>query len=124
MLWHWGGFKVGVASCRESAWAGGRSCSVDRAAHSPQAFDFLLQLGGRLTATPGPAQQRRVVRFSPYCVCDYLYVQGPGAGGGWLWGRDGPESLAGSPGCAWGLRPSFASAGEGALASAHLPPFP
>mgnify|MGYP002338326843 CR=1 FL=1 len=72
----------------------GRPCPAlsDRAARSPQAFDFLLQLRADSLHRLGLPSKDGLVRFSPYCVCDCLYVQGPGRGGGWLlspWGGPG-----------------------------------
>lgn len=89
----------------------GRPCPalLDRAARSPQAFDFLLQLRADSLHRLGLPSKDGLVRFSPYCVCDYLYVQGLGRGGGWLWGRGWLQrAWRAALVAAWGLRPSLA----------------
>lgn len=50
------------------------SCSVDGAFCSLQAFDFLLLLRADSLHRLGLPTKDGVVRFSPYCVCDYMYV--------------------------------------------------
>lgn len=84
----------------------GRWCPAlsDCSARSPQAFDFLLQLRADSLHRLGLPSKDGLVRFSPYCVCDYLYVRGPGRGGGWLlspWDGTGPgdgsRGLGGQP---------------------------
>ena len=41
---------------------------------SPQAFDFLLLLRADSLHRLGLPTKDGVVRFSPYCLCDYMYV--------------------------------------------------
>lgn len=50
------------------------SCSVDGAFYSLQAFDFLLLLRADSLHRLGLPTKDGVVRFSPYCLCDYMYV--------------------------------------------------
>lgn len=40
----------------------------------PQAFDFLLLLRADSLHRLGLPTKDGVVRFSPYCLCDYMYV--------------------------------------------------
>lgn len=48
--------------------------SVDGALCSLQAFDFLLLLRADALHRLGLPTKDGVVRFSPYCLCDYMYV--------------------------------------------------
>lgn len=87
----------------------GQRCPAlsDHSVRSPQAFDFLLQLRADSLHRLGLPSKDGLVRFSPYCVCDYLYVRGPGRGGGWLlspWGGTGAGD--GSRGLGWGSGPT------------------
>lgn len=50
------------------------SCSVYGAFCSLQAFDFLLLLRADSLHRLGLPSKDGVVRFSPYCLCDYMYV--------------------------------------------------
>lgn len=43
---------------------------------SLQAFDFLLLLRADALHRLGLPTKDGVVRFSPYCLCDYMYVWG------------------------------------------------
>lgn len=49
-------------------------CSVNGAFCSLQAFDFLLLLRADALHRLGLPTKDGVVRFSPYCLCDYMYV--------------------------------------------------
>lgn len=49
-------------------------CSVDGTFCSLQAFDFLLLLRADALHRLGLPTKDGVVRFSPYCLCDYMYV--------------------------------------------------
>lgn len=64
---------------------------LDHASCSPQAFDFLLQLRADSLHRLGLPSKDGLVRFSPYCVCDYMY--GPGSWGGWGVGSSLPSAL-------------------------------
>lgn len=50
------------------------ACSMDGAFCSLQAFDFLLLLRADSLHRLGLPTKDGVVRFSPYCLCDYMYV--------------------------------------------------
>lgn len=50
------------------------SCSMNGALCSLQAFDFLLLLRADALHRLGLPTKDGVVRFSPYCLCDYMYV--------------------------------------------------
>lgn len=64
-----------------------------------QAFDFLLLLRADSLHRLGLPNKDGVVRFSPYCVCDCMYVcrRLSCSGGGlfirWSWGFSAPRSL-------------------------------
>lgn len=47
---------------------------MDGAFYSLQAFDFLLLLRADSLHRLGLPTKDGVVRFSPYCLCDYMYV--------------------------------------------------
>lgn len=51
-----------------------RDVSLDGTFCSLQAFDFLLLLRADALHRLGLPTKDGVVRFSPYCLCDYMYV--------------------------------------------------